>query len=550
MGSIRIPARKAAGGHRARGGGAHAQVTGGNQAAALACSASRPTLAKKMAPATPATPGGRPVIPRRNWRRCHRPLALVEEAARSDRAGHREIARRKYETALYLLRDTDGGAAPTIIRRIARTYADDGQTDAALDCLEAALASARALDDTSGVAHALNLMALAHGQRGDLDRAEELARTALDMARRAGDAPLAAMIAQNLGIAASMRGDVHAALEHYARVLVTYRGAGLRSYLRPLLNNMALVYTQLDRLDAAQAAYDEAIIHCEAVGDVPHRLLALINSTDLWLARGDLARADELCQRVLRDATEAKDTRALAETWKHLGVIARMRGQLADAEAHLAAAYDSALQREDLLLAAEVAREQATVYESMNRNRETVAALSRSHRLFSKLHNKRDLADLHRRVGRRERQFFEIVTRWAKTIIKDAYASATASGWPITRARSRTTSASTTRCSGSGSARCRRQQGRHASNSEQILRSKSARSWSGTRRRRAISATSSFRGGHPADGARHHERWDRTGYRTGWPGSDRRERAHVHRRRVRCANADRPTAGVTYERWR
>ena len=41
---------------------------------------------------------------------------------------------------------------------------------------------------------------------------------------------------------------------------------------------MGLVYTQLDRLDEAQAAYDEAIVHCDAAGDVPHRLLALINA--------------------------------------------------------------------------------------------------------------------------------------------------------------------------------------------------------------------------------------------------------------------------------
>src|SRR5213075_936741 len=109
---------------------------------------------------------------------------------------------------------------------------------------------------------------------------------------------------------------------------------------------MGLVYTQLDRLDAAQAAYDEAIVHCEATGDAPHRLLALINSTDLWLARGDLPRADALCQTVLRDATAAKDDRALAETSKHLGVIARMRGEFAAAEEPLTAAYESALRRE------------------------------------------------------------------------------------------------------------------------------------------------------------------------------------------------------------
>ena len=79
--------------------------------------------------------------------------ALVEEAQRSERAGQREIARRKYETALYLLRPGDGATATAIVRRIARAYIDDGQSDAALDCLAAALGMSECLDETSGRVH-------------------------------------------------------------------------------------------------------------------------------------------------------------------------------------------------------------------------------------------------------------------------------------------------------------------------------------------------------------------------------------------------------------
>ena len=113
-----------------------------------------------------------------------------------------------------------------------------------------------------------------------------------------------------------MRGDLRAALDHYASSLVTYRTAGLREYLGPVLNNMGLVYTQLDRLDEAQAAYDEALMHCDAVGDAPHRLLALVNSTDLWLARGDVERAAALCDTVLArgDGVRATTARSARRT--------------------------------------------------------------------------------------------------------------------------------------------------------------------------------------------------------------------------------------------
>jgi putative nucleotidyltransferase with HDIG domain len=348
--------------------------------------------------------------------------ALVEQAQRSERSGRRELSRQYYETALYMLGPGDGVAAVTIIRRVIRSYVDDGQFDAALDCCELALGAAEALGDAVGLAHATNLHAIAHLQRGDLEAAERVFSRAVTLAGAVRDEKLTAMIAQNLGIIASLRGDLSAALEHYASSLVTYRTAGLREYVGPVLNNMGLVYTQLDRLDEAQAAYDEAVVHCRATGDQPHRLLALINSTDLWIARGDIGRAAALCETVLTEATTANDARALAETYKHLGVIARLRGDLHNAEEQFVAAYDRAMEREDLLLAAETAREQAELYELMGKNKETLQALTRSHRLFTKLRAQRNLADLQRRLSRLEDRFYLVVARWAETIeSKDAY---------------------------------------------------------------------------------------------------------------------------------
>src|SRR6185436_3137076 len=197
---------------------------------------------------------------------------------------------------------------------------------------------------------------------------------------------------------------------------------GLRQFLGPVLNNMGLVYTQLDRLDEAHAAYDEAIVHCDAVGDATHRLLALVNSTDLWIARGDIRRASALCDTVLFEATAANDQRALGETFKYMGVIARTRGTLDDSERHLGRALENAMQREDLLLAAETSREQAELYELMGKNKETLQSLSRSHQFYTKFRAQGHLADLKIRISRLETRFYDLVGRWAGSIeSKDAY---------------------------------------------------------------------------------------------------------------------------------
>jgi putative nucleotidyltransferase with HDIG domain len=105
-----------------------------------------------------------------------------------------------------------------------------------------------------------------------------------------------------------------------------------------------------------------------------------------------------------------------------MGVIARTRGSLDDAARYFGTAYDNAMRREDLLLAAETSREQAELYESMGKNRETLQALSKAHQFYTKLRAQTHLADLQKRISRLETRFFDLVARWAGTIeSKDAY---------------------------------------------------------------------------------------------------------------------------------
>ncbi len=349
--------------------------------------------------------------------------ALLDEAQRSERSGQREMSRRRYESVLYMLREGEGTAASAILRRIARTYMDEGNFEAGLDCACAAQAVSEALGEDSGVAHAMNLTAAAYWQRGDLEGAEALYKDARAVAERASDERLQAMIAQNLGIIANMRGDVEAALVYYEASLRTYRAlGGVDPYIGLVLNNMGMAYTHLERWSEAHATYREALDHCDRTGDERTKLMVEVNLTDMWLAQGNVALAESMTHTVLAQAEAADDQRVLGETYKHIGIIARVRGDLTLSEARLAEAYENAMRREDLLLAAETAREQAELYERLGRNRDTLQALSLSHRLFTKLRAERNLADLARRVDRLESRFYDLVRNWAHTIeSKDAY---------------------------------------------------------------------------------------------------------------------------------
>jgi putative nucleotidyltransferase with HDIG domain len=348
---------------------------------------------------------------------------LLDEALRAERSGQRELARRRYESVLYLLRsDVEADDASMILRRIGRLYLDDGDVEAGLDCVTAALTVAELRGDSAAIANATNIIAISHWQRGQLDEAEVLYRQAGRMAEIAGDARLVAMVEQNLGVIASMRGDVPRALRHYRASLSGYRSLGLDHYVANLLNDLGMAYADLGRWDDAEGTYREALALCEACNDASTALMVEVNRAAMHIARGDYVDAQVVCERVLQEARPLNDLRVLSEVYKHCGVIARELGRTEEAEEYLRVAFESAVRREDLLLAAESAREQAELYSTLRRNRDALQALNASHRLFTKLRVQRDIADVRHRIDRLERRFLDVVRQWSQSIeSKDRY---------------------------------------------------------------------------------------------------------------------------------
>lgn len=348
---------------------------------------------------------------------------LMDEARRAAASGRRTLARQRYESALYLLRDSpEGIAAAVILRRVGRTYLDDGEFAAASDCLTAALAVAEAWNDPGEIAHTINVMAISHWQRGQLEEGERLYQEAGRMARIAGDERLVAMVEQNLGVVASTRGDITGALVHYNDSLARYRALRLLDEVARLLSNIGMAYTNLAQWDQAESTYAESYMLATECGDTWTRLMVDVNRAALLIERRDFITARQVCDRVVREAGQVNETRLLAETYKHCGVIARETGRLDEADNYLRLSYDQATAREDLLLAAETSREQAELYLALGRNRDTLQALSVSHRLFSQIRARRDLADVARRLRVLERRFHDLVRQWAQSIeSKDAY---------------------------------------------------------------------------------------------------------------------------------
>jgi len=348
---------------------------------------------------------------------------LLELASRAEREGRRAVARQLFEQVLWASPATlSPERCCAALLGAARTYQLDGESEAALDCLEAAEVVADINGAHAALGAVLNVRAVVQWQQANLDEAERLYLKAQQCAEKGADRRLVAMIAQNRGIIATVRGEFSHALVHYRASLEAYRVLGQVPQLCGVLNNIGMVHTDLGQWTEAESAFQQAIDASERAGDVVTRVLIDVNVAELAIAREDYTHARTVCAASVRRARVIGDDSAEAELLKHLGVVARETGQPEVAERHFDRADSIARARQNVLLQAEVARERSELLTRQGRFRETVQNLNLAHKLFADLRAQHDLRDIDRRTFRVEGTFLDVVRQWGESIeSKDAY---------------------------------------------------------------------------------------------------------------------------------
>ena len=344
----------------------------------------------------------------------------IERAKHAEREGRWADACVLYES---LIRDPEAHANTRLaaLRWLGRAYLEQGNRGAALDILEAAVASADVVGSPPAVAQALNVIGIVYQVSGDLDQAATIYQAARAKAELAGDGALIAMIDQNLGTVAIIRGDLRGALEAFRLSQLGYQTLGLRNHEAQVLNNIALAYMELGQLDEAEAAYDEAARGFEAEDDRARRLDLAVNKVQLYIAGRRYDEALAQCDELL--ALKSDEIPSwMGEVYRHVGVVARERGDFAKASDFLLRAEQHALERGELLLRADVAEQLAELYWAQKRHRDMLQALNEAHSLYSQLKAQHRLAQVEKRNGALEARFLEMAKHWGDSIEgKDRY---------------------------------------------------------------------------------------------------------------------------------
>jgi len=346
----------------------------------------------------------------------------MERGQSLEHRARRDEARALYESALHDGTASGPSDAAQLLRLVARTYLQDGDYAAAVDCVEAALAVAEQSENEAGRGHALNVRAIIEWKHGNLDDAKRIYLMARESAHRSGDARLAAMTASNLGVIAHVRGEEQEALSYYESSLADARTAGRADQAITALGNLGQLNTQSGRLDAANRDLLEARELSTVIGDRSMLITIEIHIAKLRIKQGDCLGARTTCERVRALVAQIGDSREAGEAQYVYGLVERASDDLSAAEAHFLRAEEIALERSDLILQGEVARELADLYRTQGRNRQTLQRLNQAHRLFAQLRARRELADVDRRNAALEGDFLDVVRKWGDSIeSKDVY---------------------------------------------------------------------------------------------------------------------------------
>jgi putative nucleotidyltransferase with HDIG domain len=344
----------------------------------------------------------------------------IERAKQAEREGRWADACTLYEK---LVRNPDAHASTrlAVLRWLGRAYMEQGNRGAALDVLEAAVASADIIGSPPAVAQALNVVGIVYQTSGDLDQAAAIYEAARDKAESAGDGALIAMLDQNLGTVAMIRGDLRAALEAFRLSHLGYQSLGMRNHEAQVLNNIGLAYMELGNLPDAEAAYADAGRAFEEEGDQARQLDLAVNKIQLYIAGRRYDEAESHCRELLAyHADEVPSWRG--EVFRHMGVISRERAQFPEASDFLQKADLHATQTGDLLLKADVAEQLAELFWTQKRHREMLLSLNEAHALYSQVKAQHRVAQIERRNDALESRFLEMASQWGDSIeSKDRY---------------------------------------------------------------------------------------------------------------------------------
>lgn len=155
-----------------------------------------------------------------------------------------------------------------------------GRLDLGRQWARVALSQARVLGDRKVEVRALNVCGAIALERGGINEATDFFTEAQEEATRDNDMSTVGRCANNLGIIANMQGEYGRAVAAYTRAIAAYQQAGNERGIVESQHNLGIAYRELERLDDALGAADDAVTRAGRLADPVLKAQALAGRAD------------------------------------------------------------------------------------------------------------------------------------------------------------------------------------------------------------------------------------------------------------------------------
>lgn len=288
--------------------------------------------------------------------------SLAREALGSARGVDPDHALDACDHAIALLLPVGSSdALADVLRWKGSILRDRGLHTPALDLYNQSLTVADSAGYRLGRAHALNCLGTVSQLRGDLSAAERWYGEAARLAHRLGDRKLSGMVQQNLGIVADVQGRTDEAVAHFRLSLVAFEQEEEMASALLVLNNLGVLYTRENAFRRAEDALERALGLAHNLRDVVAECVIEENRSALFLALGNLDKAEAAAAAALSIAEQRKDGTRRAAALRALARVA-MRRAPSEAVSLLERALGLCELGEDTLLRAETLSDLGDAY--------------------------------------------------------------------------------------------------------------------------------------------------------------------------------------------
>jgi len=188
--------------------------------------------------------------------------------------------------------------------------------------------------DETGQAKAENGLGSLYFEQGELGAAASHWEKALELAEKANAVNEIATLNNNLGALANVQGQWQKALACYGESLPRFETTGNIGGMASTYHNIAMSYADNANWAEASIHYEKSFRLAQQLGDVHLQTLVKLNRVELYLAIGDAALAEVLCQQVLQTYQRLQDHLGEADACKFLGMIAAKKRAWTKAKAH------------------------------------------------------------------------------------------------------------------------------------------------------------------------------------------------------------------------